>query len=148
MDRHIYNVNNSPLPFVGIGWKRWYIVSTWFFPKIFSPGCPKLGKFLGNLLNLPWAISLTWYCLRSPKSLPRYLSDPEYSKIRSLLPRIDVNKNSSNFRTLKIRKEVFSPSETLNSPLAINLVFCQVKTHWDHLPLSWVAPKSWQTNLA
>jgi len=29
-------------------------------------------------------------------------------------------------RTLKIRKEVFSPSETLNSPLAIHLVFCQV----------------------
>ena len=28
--------------------------------------------------------------------------------------------------TLKIRKEVFSPSETLNSPLAINLIFCQV----------------------
>ena len=30
--------------------------------------------------------------------------------------------------TLKIRKEVFSPSETLNSPLAINLVFCQIVT--------------------
>ena len=30
--------------------------------------------------------------------------------------------------TLKIRKEVFSPTETLNSPLAINLVFCQVRT--------------------
>ena len=29
--------------------------------------------------------------------------------------------------TLKIRKEVFSPSETLNSPLAINLIFCQVQ---------------------
>ena len=29
--------------------------------------------------------------------------------------------------TLKIRKEVFSPTETLNSPLAINLIFCQVK---------------------
>jgi len=30
--------------------------------------------------------------------------------------------------TLKIRKEVFSPSETLNSPLAINLIFCQIVT--------------------
>jgi myosin-15 len=30
--------------------------------------------------------------------------------------------------TLKIRKEVFSPSETIQSPLAINLVFCQIVT--------------------
>merc|ERR1719340_115555 len=30
--------------------------------------------------------------------------------------------------TLKIRKEVFSPTETLNSPLAINLIFCQIVT--------------------
>ncbi len=28
--------------------------------------------------------------------------------------------------TLKIRKEVFSPSETAQSPLAVNLIFCQV----------------------
>ena len=28
--------------------------------------------------------------------------------------------------TLKIRKEVFSPSESINSPLAINLIFSQV----------------------
>ena len=33
--------------------------------------------------------------------------------------------------TLKIRKEVFSPSETLNSPLAINLIFCQVQQWQD-----------------
>ena len=30
--------------------------------------------------------------------------------------------------TLKIRKEVFSPSETVQSPLAINLIFCQIVT--------------------
>merc|ERR1712083_457942 len=43
--------------------------------------------------------------------------------------------NSSNFFTynrvpwtLKIRKEVFSPSETVHSPLAINLIFCQIVT--------------------
>lgn len=30
--------------------------------------------------------------------------------------------------TLKIRKEVFSPSETVHSPLAINLIFCQIVT--------------------
>ncbi len=30
--------------------------------------------------------------------------------------------------TLKIRKEVFSPSETAQSPLAINLIFCQVSS--------------------
>merc|ERR1711899_245776 len=30
--------------------------------------------------------------------------------------------------TLKIRKEVFSPSETAQSPLAINLIFCQIVT--------------------
>ena len=39
--------------------------------------------------------------------------------------------NYSFFRvpwTLKIRKEVFSPSETVQSPLAINLIFCQIVT--------------------
>ena len=30
--------------------------------------------------------------------------------------------------TLKIRKELFSPSETVTSPLAINLIFCQIVT--------------------
>ena len=30
--------------------------------------------------------------------------------------------------TLKIRKEVFSPSEQVHSPLAINLIFCQIVT--------------------
>merc|ERR1719242_2887803 len=30
--------------------------------------------------------------------------------------------------TLKIRKEIFSPSETVQSPLAINLIFCQIVT--------------------
>ena len=29
---------------------------------------------------------------------------------------------------LKIRKEVFSPSESVHSPLAINLIFCQIVT--------------------
>ena len=41
------------------------------------------------------------------------------------------NFNYSFFRvpwTLKIRKEVFSPSETVQSPLAINLIFCQIVT--------------------
>ena len=28
--------------------------------------------------------------------------------------------------SLKVRKELFSPSETVNSPLAVNLIFCQV----------------------
>lgn len=32
---------------------------------------------------------------------------------------------------LKIRKEVFSPSETVSSPLAVHLIFCQV--------LPWIA---------
>ena len=29
--------------------------------------------------------------------------------------------------SLKIRKEVFSPSEVVKSPLALNLIFCQVR---------------------
>ena len=28
---------------------------------------------------------------------------------------------------LKIRKEVFSPAEEVRSPMAVNLIFCQVK---------------------
>lgn len=34
---------------------------------------------------------------------------------------------------LKIRKEIFSPSEVVKSPLAINLIFCQVK-FWTLFP--------------
>jgi hypothetical protein len=28
---------------------------------------------------------------------------------------------------LKVRKEVFSPAETVRSPAAVNLIFCQVR---------------------
>ncbi len=50
--------------------------------------------------------------------------------------RLNVFHLSLDFRTyfaynrvdwnLNVRKEVFSPSEVVNSPLAINLIFCQV----------------------
>ena len=32
---------------------------------------------------------------------------------------------------LKIRKEVFSPTEEVRSPMAVNLIFCQAKNRSD-----------------
>merc|ERR1719468_602757 len=65
---------------------------------------------------------------------PILVDEDDYQALEEVKTQIHTP-NTNNFFTynrvpwtLKIRKEVFSPSETVNSPLAINLIFCQIVT--------------------
>ena len=60
--------------------------------------------------------------------------DPDYQALEDIKTKLHTPPSNTHVTydrvpwTLKIRKEVFSPSETVNSPLAINLIFCQIVT--------------------
>ncbi len=68
-----------------------------------------------------------------PKMTPGAIEDEDdYQTLEDVKTVLHKPHSSASFAydrvpwQLKVRKEVFSPAETLRSPLAVNLVFCQV----------------------
>ena len=59
-----------------------------------------------------------------------YLSFQTLEDVKTVLHKPHSTANFAYDRVpwqLKIRKEVFSPAEEVRSPMAVNLIFCQVK---------------------
>ena len=72
--------------------------------------------------------------LQPVDSAPIIVDEDDYQALEDIKTKLHVPPSNTHVTydrvpwTLKIRKEVFSPSETINSPLAINLCFCQIVT--------------------
>lgn len=70
--------------------------------------------------------------MRSPNEVEDDGADDDYQTLERIKSVVHPPYSATHFSynrvpwTLRVRKEIFSPSETINSPLAINLIFCQV----------------------